>query len=435
MTVDMKNLLIALCLLVLVGGTGCDIAESPSGSADAGTIGGGGDDAGADGSAPPDAGPAVTWYRDVLPLVQDNCQSCHDTGGIGPFEMKTYGDVAGLHELIAASVAERTMPPWMPDDSCIPLQDSKRLTAEEITTFEVWSALGAPAGDPKDAPAPRMANAGLEWVDATLDPGVDYTPNQAIPDDYRCFILPPSFAKTTDIIGFEIVPGAAHQVHHAIIFDVPGVDAQALDDAEAGPGWTCYGGPGVAQDQVRMIGGWVPGNGATPLPQDTGVRVLPGHVIVLQLHYNTTHGVDPDRTQVKLQYAKTPVAKPATIFPVTASTFSIPPNSMNYSAKGTFTLPDFVTQATVYGTTPHMHQLGRSISAKLLTTPEKCMVNIPAWDFHWQQSYKYETPVVVKKGQSIEVSCAWDNPTATPVTWGEATTDEMCVVFFYTTMP
>lgn len=380
----------------------------------------------------PDAGPVTSWYRDVLPIVQTSCQGCHVQGGIAPFALTDYADAFAQREAIASDVVNRKMPPWLPDDTCIPLQDSRRLSEAQVETVAAWVAEGAPAGDPKDAPPPPQQQPGLEWVDQTLQPDVDYTPNAAVSDDYRCFILPPAFTQTQDVIGFEALPGVTKEVHHIILAAAPQADAEAADQADPQPGWTCYGGLGIDPANVRMIGGWVPGTGVTRYPEKTGIRIQPGQVVVMQIHYNLENGAAPDRTRVRLQFAKTPVEKPALIFPISEGTFSIPPQSTGHSSTGTFVLPSFIPQATIYGVTPHMHELGRSIRVRNATT-DQCLINLPTWDFHWQQPYQYQTPVEVHGGETIEITCTWDNPTDRTVTYGEGTSDEMCVNFFYAT--
>lgn len=436
----MRHLLVPALLLLLVacGGKGATTNEPP----DAGTIMtptvpdagccSTGEDAGTNEA---DAGTAqVTWHKDIVPIVQTSCLGCHATGGIGPFSLETYGEAFTHHAAIADAVVARRMPPWKADDSCVDLKDSRALPQAQIDLIAEWSANGAPEGDPNDAPPPPDAKPGLGWVDVTLDAQADYTPNTSVSDDYRCFMLPPAYSASKDIIGFEVLPGVATQVHHVIVFHVPLADAQAAEDADPGLGWTCYGGTGTNQQNARMIGGWVPGNGATPLPEGTGIRVPANDVIVMQVHYNLAAGAQPDRTKVRLQYAKTPVAKTAVIFPILENTFSIPPNSMGHTTKGTFTLPTLLQQATLYGVTPHMHQLGRKIRVRNAST-DQCLVNVPEWDFHWQQSYEYATPITVSGGQSFEIECTWDNPGAQSVTWGEGTADEMCLAFFYATIP
>ncbi|HYX90622.1 MAG TPA: hypothetical protein VE782_03620, partial [Myxococcaceae bacterium] len=259
----------------------------------------------------PPIGTGVTWYRDVLPLVQNHCQSCHVAGGIAPFALDTYESAAAIHSTIAGAVASRQMPPWLPDDSCVELKGSRRLSDADVDVFVRWSSAGAPAGDPADAPAPPDAAPGLPRFDAVLEPSNTYVPNASKADDYHCFVLPPAFDTQKDLIGFAVDPGTPSQVHHVILFSIPQSIAQNLDANEAGPGWTCYGGPGVSraqQAQVTMLGGWVPGTGATQYPDGTGINVPAGDVVVMQVHYNMSHGAPvADRTQVKLEFASKPV--------------------------------------------------------------------------------------------------------------------------------
>jgi hypothetical protein len=243
-------------------------------------------------------------------------------------------------------------------------------------------------------------------------------------------VLDPALTASKDVIGFDVVPGVARMVHHILLFTADKADAQSVDDGEAGPGWTCFGGPGTQNPEV--VGGWVPGTTATKYPAGTGIRIQTGKVLVMQVHYNMANGPPvPDRTQVKFQYATSPVPKPATIFPQAQQTFSIPPGAKGYSVTDVGSaIPAAVT---VYGVIPHMHTLGRKIRAEIQNGP--CLVDIPAWDFHWQASYLFKTPISAPFGSKPVLTCTWDNPTSNPVTWGEKTTDEMCLAYYYVTVP
>ncbi|HEX8698181.1 MAG TPA: cytochrome c, partial [Myxococcaceae bacterium] len=185
-----------LSLLVVVGTlavlTGCGSSEPlgdptpDAGSPDSGLPG---DDKPGD---RPDAGPGdggsvpgntLTWYRDVLPIVQTQCQECHAAGGVAPFSLESYADAKQMHASVASAVAGRRMPPWMADESCVSYTDTRRLTQAEIDTLVTWSETGAAEGNPADAPPPPVRSGGLPWVDMTLDPGADYTPRTDVPDD------------------------------------------------------------------------------------------------------------------------------------------------------------------------------------------------------------------------------------------------------------
>lgn len=413
------SLLVVLGALVALAG--CGSSDTPPGS---GTPDGGSGDGGV---LPPRE---VTWYRDVLPIVQTRCQECHAAGGIAPFSLTTYADAKAMHPSMASAAVGRRMPPWMPDDSCGSYVGSRRLSQAEIDTLTAWSETGAPEGNPADAPPPPTALGTLPWVDVSLTAGADYTPKAVPTDDYRCFLMDPALAQSRDVIGYDIQPGVRSEVHHVILYVAPKAQAQAKDDGEAGLGWTCYGGAGTST--AKMLGGWVPGSGATKFPANTGIRLEAGEVLVVQIHYNTSQQVpQPDRTVTKLQYSAQPVPTVATFVALAEGRFAIPPKSTGYSVSKPMTSP---TSVKVHGVLPHMHQLGKSVRVEN-TTQSQCYVNIPRWDFHWQQLYFFSQPFQVGSQDTLKLTCAWDNYTDQTVTWGESTTDEMCINYFYVTAP
>jgi hypothetical protein len=418
--------LVVLGALVALAGCGSSNTPDP-GTPDGGNPGDAPDGGAGDGGILPDR--ELTWYRDVLPIVQARCQECHVAGGIAPFALTTYADAQAMHTSMASAVAARRMPPWMPDDSCVSYVGSRRLSQTEIATLTAWSEAGAPEGNPADAPPPPVASGTLPSVDATLSAGADYTPTSVPADDYRCFILDPALTQDRDVIGYDITPGVRAQVHHVILYVATKASAQSKDDSEAGLGWTCFGGSGTSSS--KMLGGWVPGSGATRFPQGTGIRLKAGEVLVMQVHYNTSERLpQADRTVAKLQYSPQPVTTLASIVALANGGFSIPPRSTDYSATAATTVPSNAVQ--VYGVLPHMHTLGKSIRVENVTTGQ-CFVNIPRWDFHWQQLYFFTQPIRPGSLSRLRLTCTWDNYTDRTVTWGESTTDEMCLNYFYVT--
>ncbi len=384
-------------------------------------------DAGHEPVPPVDAGaPEVTWYRDVLPVAQARCQSCHQEGGIAPFALATYEQAKPHHAKMAENVAAGLMPPWPPAASCQSFLDSRRLGPDEVRVFQRWSALGAPAGNPADAPMGLPpAVPGLERVDVDLDIGTDYVPASGVEDDYHCFLLDPALATTRDVIGLDLEPGVRKMIHHVLVFTAPMADARAADQAQPGAGWTCYGSSGI--QKAELVGGWVPGMPPTHAPAGTGVPIPAGNALVAQIHYNLAQGVLPDRTRVKLMLSPERVAHPARLLPLTQTGFSIPPHSQGYSANNQVSLP---FSAVIWGVLPHMHQLGKHLRVE---KGGACLMDIPRWDFHWQQLYFYEQPVMVSAGESVKLTCTWDNPGSTAIGWGEGTSDEMCLNYFYVT--
>jgi len=386
--------------------------------------------AGCSGGGAPDAGaPVLPYYgSQVQALIQQHCQSCHVTGGFAPFALETYEDARSHAASIAAAVTSRRMPPWKPVEGCRPLEASRRLTDAYAATIVAWANGGTPQGDPaKSLPFTPPAS-GLPWVDLTLAADQPYTPKASLTDDYHCFLLRPDLATDRYLIGVDVDPGQRQLVHHVLLFAAGALDAMTVDSADPDPGWTCFGGPGTS-GTPRLLGVWVPGTQATRFPADTGILMKAGEVVVMQVHYNLTAGpAAPDTTRVRMQLAPGPVvSKPAAILPLANLGFSIPAGASDYTSVLQLGAP---ANGVLWGVIPHMHTKGKRVTVK---AGDECLVDIPSWDFHWQQSYFFSTPRPLTVGTQLSLSCTWDNPTASAVVWGEKTTDEMCLNYFYAT--
>lgn len=268
----------------------------------------------------------------------------------------------------------------------------------------------------------------LKKVDATLAMPAPYTPAATRRDDYRCFIIDPKLAASTIVTGYDIAPGSQKVVHHVILYAVRRADAVAEDAKDTTAGWECFGGVGISS--TGALGAWAPGGSAVVYPFGTGIRVEPDQVLAMQVHYNTDNGTDADSTSVKLQYGVGGETA-ATLLPLVARRFSIPPGATGYSYSQRFA-NTFGFPLKLYGFLPHMHTLGKTITMRAgATTMDTCLVDIPRWDFHWQTQYFREKPYTLEPNASVELRCSWDNPTTRTVTWGEGTSDEMCFAFVY----
>ncbi|HMY56813.1 MAG TPA: hypothetical protein PKL17_04745 [Pseudomonadota bacterium] len=374
----------------------------------------------------------MTYYKDIQPIMQRSCQGCHVVGGVGPFPLTTYDEALQNAAQVSSAVVARRMPPWKPADNCQKFQNARSLGQDAIDTVYSWVADGSPAGNPADAPPNMTPNVvTLDWVDATVSPAASYTPAANLTTDYHCFVLDPKLAASRDVIGYEVTPGAKQNVHHVLLYPADAATASAQDAKTPEVGWPCYGGPGIST--ASTIGGWVPGSPPTKYPTNTGITLAAGQVLVMQIHYDNHHGGawSPDQTSVKIQFAKTPVAKKATVLSVRNASFSIPSGATDYAVVGTMTTP---SDGLIYGLAPHAHQLGKRLRVE---TADTCLIDIPSWDFNWQQFYFYDGSqgLPFPKGTQIKLTCVYDNNTASPVGWGESTTDEMCLNYFYATGP
>ncbi len=404
-----------------------------------------------------------TWYRDVQPIVQRKCGTCHEEGGIGPFPLKTLADWKAVEPLALAAIREGRMPPFPARTDCAEYAPTQQLPAEYRETIEKWVAAGEPEGDPKTFKELPGAADRLTRVDLSLPLSVPFTPTEA-PDQYRCFLVDWPVKDPMFVTGYELRPGVKDIVHHADIFFIhPDAAAawQAKDDADPAPGWECYDIPFA--DEGGWIGTWVPGLRGVDFHEGTGLRIPVGGKIYVQVHYNIPQGndrADVSTLDLRLENrVETPAGVQAVSDPswLTQHTMTIPANEKdvthNFIVDPTLLAP-LISRTftgnkpmTLYATTMHLHQLGESAYLKVHHADggTDCVVDIPKWDFHWQLSYTLANPVRITPGDKIEVSCTWDNTQANqPIlngtqvlsktrNWGARTQDEMCVGGIYVT--
>ncbi|MEZ4239401.1 MAG: monooxygenase [Myxococcota bacterium] len=397
----------------------------------------------------------ATYWRDVQPVLARSCVTCHREGDIAPFPLTEPDDAVVWAEAMRASVEAGTMPPWPPSADCAPLRDPRALAPDEVAAFGAWIDAGLPLGDPADGvdvpeDVPLQADLVVPMAEA-------YTP-RASADDYRCFVLDWPEPDPTFVTAYEVVPGRRDLVHHVILYAADGAganQARAADEADPGPGYTCYGSSGVLG--ADLVGGWVPGVRGVSLPEGTGMGIAPGSVLIVQVHYNTlsTASPGPDLTSVAVQLADdvpSPAAgmlllDPRWLFP---GQMDIPAGEASVVHEATFTGSDVARQAgaigasasepvTVHRVGLHMHTLGKRAVLTVERDGEApaCVLDIPAWDFDWQGSYALEAPLVLAPDDRLHLSCEWDNsgPDAVDVDWGDGTSDEMCLTSLYVTAP
>jgi len=398
-------------------------------------------------SAVPPASSGPTWHKDVQPIIEDHCQGCHVSGGIAPFALTTYEEASAHAAEIVFLTQAGLMPPWPPDDSCRPIQHSRALAAADLATLAAWQDAGKPLGNLADARAP-LAPVEPPVPDLRLAMAQRYLPDQTVSDDYRCFIVDPGLEEDRFVTGFAVYPGNHAVVHHVLVYAAEPADlaaVMALDGADGRPGYTCYGGPGV--DDGSPIGGWAPGVAPIRFAAGTGIKVAAGSRMILQLHYNTTNapGAD-DRSEVGLFLA--PVGSQL----LEAINAPLRPDEINVRAGD----PDGVAEVVqdlpfagrVYSVAGHMHGRGTRMTARLTHADgsEDCVLDIPDWDFHWQGTYQFVTPLEVVAGDKVTLTCHYDNsaagqprgpdgrPTApADLHWGEKSSDEMCLLYAYLT--
>ena len=382
----------------------------------------------------------VTYSEHIAAILQKNCQACHRHGEVAPFTLTDYGDAKAWATEIAVYTESRLMPPWKPAPGYGHFKNERRLTDSQIELIARWVDAGAPTGDLNAVPtAPEFHdNWALGEPDQIFEMPVEYQIDAEGEDEYRQFIIPTNFETDMYIQAVDVQPGNRKTVHHVIPYlDVNG-EARKLDAEDPKPGYVTEGtGPGF--DAAGSLGGWAPGVTPSVLPEGVGYFLPKGADIVMQVHYYRTGHVEYDRSRLGLYFSKTPDTAPLHIGSAINSEFVIPPGEAWHEV-----LADRNVKEDVYllGAWPHMHLLGRDMHL-IATTPEgeaHELIWVKDWDFNWQDIYHYQAPLFLPAGTKINLVAHFDNSAANPanphtppipVGWGEKTTDEMCIGFFY----
>jgi polyisoprenoid-binding protein YceI len=453
--------------------------------------------------ADPDESPS--FEQAVQPILEANCVSCHGTGQMAGshLPLDDAGDAQAISDGLKTVTQTRYMPPWPASDEGVPLAHEARLSDDELATLADWSD----AGGVLDVPASTklVAPKAVEQLEPRKDLVPERPPYEGSKEnvnDYRCFVLDLDLDEPMFLTGYQFEADVIEQVHHSQIFHITKeqrANATKVDGVDGKPGWSCYAGPALRgrspnsvpgrtldlkdagfTGQNDLLAAWVPGQLPVIFPDRSGVYLQPGDALVLQLHYNYTHGdIVPDESTVALQLdpedsgvkgvriinpigpVEIPCAPDDAEEPLCDRDAALKDNDRLYGPSGSGNeagllsickkkvedlVKDFDGEVassscdlvvpedgTIIGVMGHMHTLGRSFRLTLDagSDAEQVLLDIPTWSFDWQMNYQLEKPLEVKRGQKLKLECSWDrslDPLRPPkyIVFAEGTEDEMC---------
>ena len=385
-----------------------------------------------------------TFYNDVLPILQQRCQSCHRAGEMAPMPLETYREVRPFASAIRDVTQQKTMPPWFADPCCGRFSNDPSLTAQQITTLASWADAGAPEGDPHDVPTPVHWTRG--WNIAQTDAVFQMPIAKKIPASgdipYQYIIIPTHFTQDRWVSMSEIRPSNRMVVHHAVAY-IRDPKSSWLRGAPVG---VPFSADDLPTEALRRDAMWTtsdillvyaPGSLPDRWPEGFAKFIPAGSDIVLQMHY-TTHGhAMEDRTAVGLVFSKQPPSKRVLTLQLTNDHFLIPPGDPDHRVEVHGTLPN---DALLLSFFPHMHLRGKTFEYNIVQPGGRVrtLLRIPHYDFYWQLSYRLADPIPLKAGVTLQAVATFDNSRNNPhnpdpdsaVTWGEQTWAEMMVGFF-----
>lgn len=358
--------------------------------------------------------------------------------------LESYAQVRPYAAAIREQTEQRDMPPWFADERCGHFANDPSLTEQQISTLAQWADAHAPAGEPKDAPAPVHRAQG--WNIGKPDITFEMPHPVAIPADgdipYTYMIIPTHFAEDRWVRMSEIRPGNRAVVHHAVAYiREPG--SRWLRGAPVG---VPFSSDDLTDEKLRRDAMWTtsdvllvyaPGSSPDQWPEGYAKLIPTGSDVVLQMHYTARGAKTEDRTSIGLVFSRERPAKRVLTLQLTNDRFIIPPGDPDHLVEVHGTLPN---DALLLSFFPHMHLRGKSFEYRMIPPGGKptTLLRIPHYNFYWQLSYRLAAPIPLRAGTTLQAIATFDNSKNNPhnpdpdaaVTWGDQTSSEMMVGFF-----
>jgi hypothetical protein len=376
----------------------------------------------------------TTFTKDIAPIFQEKCESCHRPGSIAPMSLVTYQEVRPWARSIANRVQTRQMPPWHLDKT-IGIQKFKNdrsLSDEQVATIVRWADAGAPQGDPKDMPGPKTWPEDQGWNFAALfgqkEPDMiiksyPFTMPAVSQDAWDKRVTPSGITEPRWVRAIEIRPATVKGrriTHHAIAY---------LQQEEPG-----------AQNNSFLPAPfmeWAVGKQGEMMRPDTGKLLLPGSKFQWDIHYSQAGEEITSQVEMGIYfYPKGQDPKYRTtlsLVPAALGTMDIRPNTVSV-VEGFTVLRD---NARIESFQPHMHLRGKAMEVDaILPSGQKQVLSLVSdFNFNWMTTYQYADDVapLLPKGTILKVTAWHDNTTAKKsnpdpnqwVGWGDRTVDEM----------
>ncbi len=360
----------------------------------------------------------ISYSKEIAPIIQDKCVTCHQKGGIGPFAMDSYDVIKAFSPMIRETIRTDRMPPYYADPHIGVFKNDQSLNPQQLKTLVHWIEAGSPRGDGPDV-LKEQAGEAPEWPsqlgkpDVIVDlPAFDVPATGIV--EYQYQKVPNPFKEDTWLRAISIKPGDRTVLHHVVSNHVPD--------------------PKLPRSKVPggSVGSYTPGAEAQLIADGAGAPVPAGGQLAFQMHYTTTGKAATDRTQVGYYVLKTPpkYIKRSTV--IGDFGMKIPAGDARHTEIAYQTFP---ADAYIYTLYPHAHYRGYHVELKAKTPDgkETMLLSLPKYDFNWQRDYDPVEPIFVKAGTKLIATWVYDNSAANKanpdpkidVTWGEQSFQEM----------
>ncbi len=390
----------------------------------------------------------VTFYKDVVPILQNRCQACHRPGESAPMALLTYNETRPWAKAIREAVVSRRMPPWFADPAYGKYANDRSLTPSEIATLAAWVDAGAPEGNPAEAPKPPKLPE--DWTIGAPDAIIQMPNEFHVPAsgtvEYQYIRVPTMFTEDKWVEKVEVRPGNRAVVHHLVVFArepgapflenlKPGI-ARGLPAPKTRPAANNRAGVFIDTPGAEVLGVYVPGGVVWQLKPGQARLIKAGSDLIFQMHYTTNGTPGADRTRVGVIFAKGPPKERVRSLVVANPYLRIPPGAADFPVQASVILHENARLVSLF---PHMHVRGKAFEYRAIypNGESEILLRVPRYDFNWQLTYQLEQELPLPKGTVLECTARYDNSPANPhnpnpdaeVAWGDQTWEEMLAGF------
>jgi hypothetical protein len=381
---------------------------------------------------------SVTFDKDVLPVLQKNCQGCHRPGEVAPMSLLTYADARPWAKAIKVAVVTQKMPPWFADSQYGHFSNDRRLSQADIDTLAAWADSGAPEGNPKDAPPALTFQEGWNIKpDMVITMPKPFQLKASGTIDYQYVLVKGAFAEDKWVAAAEMRPGNPRVLHHGKVWVRP-PGSHWMEDAVPGDAYSAGMGRNSIAEGNDILGKFNPGLGAQTFEIGGSAKFVPkGSDLVFELHYTAIGQPTEDASSLGLVFAKhAPTTRYFLSAGPTALNLVIPPADSNAEVVSEVTVgADNVSLAYAQ---PHMHLRGKDFELRAIyPTGEMETLFKGKFDFDWQLGYNFAKPIPLPRGTRLIGISHFDNSAtnkfnpdpAKEVRWGPQNWDEMSNCF------
>jgi hypothetical protein len=376
---------------------------------------------------PPEPEPTVTFTGNVAKILWENCYECHRPGEIGPFDISVYDELLGWGEMLVEVMEQKRMPPWHASPEFGSFKNERHLPDGAIDLIRQWVDQGMPYGDASLLPELPEYTEGWRLPrkpDLIVEMGKrPYKVPAAETVDYQYFVVDPGITEDRWVAASQIIPGEPSVVHHAIVFVRPPDDSEFI-----GIGW---------------LNAFVPGQVPVTYPSGYARKIPAGSKLVFQMHYTPSGTEQWDKTIIGLNFIdESQVTHQVYTLVAIDQNFEIPPNSpahvVNAEMQG---MPAYGELLSI---SPHMHLRGKAFEVFAHRGGNvETILKVPNYDFNWQHTYEYRSPLAFSSIDGISIAATFDNSRSNPfnpnpdeyVMWGDQTWEEMTLGYFDVAVP